>query len=235
MNSSILFGNGVIHLGNANSGQCQEPVKARLVFRISNAIAKSGLKFTDHNGRNDDLAPLDPLNGLAVHAKCAPLYLATSLREAGCARRICRSHGRAPTRNGASARALSTRTSPQSEVSARLSLFSPVFPLSARCRDSSRGGVSRQSPAPPSSSDTVYATASRRFPSRRSSRRDPSLRGHYPVPRYYGPVRLLPSVSRRQVSQVPVLNFRNAPCPYTPTRRAHRVMVSMRPYWLRLL
>ena len=69
---------------------------------------------------------------------------------------------------------------------------------------------------------------------KRHASRSPSLRGHYPLPRYYGLLRLLPSVSRRQVSQVPVLYFPNAPCPYTPSRRACRVMVSARPCWLRL-
>lgn len=62
----------------------------------------------------------------------------------------------------------------------------------------------------------------------------PSLHGHCPVSSL-----LRPSLTSAlgfpywQTSQVPVLNFRNAPCPYTPTRQACRVMVSARPCWLR--
>ena len=69
---------------------------------------------------------------------------------------------------------------------------------------------------------------------KRHASRSPSLHGHYPLHRYYGSIRLLPPACAGQVSQVPVQNFRNAPCPYAPSRRACRVMVSARPFRLRL-
>ena len=76
--------------------------------------------------------------------------------------------------------------------------------------------------------------AFRRLCLKRHASRNPSLHGHYPLPRYYGSLRLLPPLSHRQVSQVPVQNFRNASCPYAPSRRARRKTTSARPCWLRL-
>jgi len=43
-----------------------------------------------------------------------------------------------------------------------------------------------------------------------------------------------PLLAQGQVSQVPVQNFRNAPCPYAPSRRARRKTTSARPCWLPL-
>ena len=69
---------------------------------------------------------------------------------------------------------------------------------------------------------------------KRHASRNPSLHGHYPLRRYYGSIRLLPPARAGQVSQVPVQNCRNAPCPYAPSRRARRKTTSARPCWLPL-
>ena len=43
-----------------------------------------------------------------------------------------------------------------------------------------------------------------------------------------------PLLAQGQVSQVPVQNIRNAPCPYAPSRRTRRKTTSPHPCWFRL-